>query len=99
MVSASLNGTSYSAQAEMDIGELTLQVSSLTAPMTTTPIEVNSDIAFNSHHRCFNTLTMDYTGNAAGTNNQREAIQFGAGTTVNSDITTVVLILVARSFN
>jgi len=86
MVNASLNGTSYSTQAEMDVGELTLQVSSLTAP-TTTPIQVNSDIAHNGNTRCFNTLTMDYTGNAAGANNQREAVTFGSGATVNSDIT------------
>ena len=46
MVSASLNGTSYSAQAEMDIGEQTLQVSSLTTPIAGVPIQVNS--AFNT---------------------------------------------------
>ena len=86
MVNASLNGTSYSAQAEMDVAELTLEVSSLTAP-TTTPIQVNSDIAFNSLNRCFNTLTMDWTGNASGLNNSRESVQFGSGTTANSDIT------------
>ena len=88
MLNASLNGTSYSAQAEMDIAELTLQVSSLTAPTTTTPIQVNSDITFNgTNNRCYNAIIMDYTGNPAGANNQREAVQFGAGATVNSDIT------------
>ena len=86
MVSASLNGTSYSAQAEMDIGELTLQVSSLTAP-TTAPIQVNSDIQHNGNTRCFNTLTMDYSGNAqTGPNSTRESVAWGSGSTTNASI-------------
>ena len=72
MVKASMNGTSYSVRADMDIGEQTLEVSSLTTPIAGVPIQVNSDIQNNGKTRCFDTVTLDYSGNAAGVNNSRE---------------------------